>query len=203
MLLKISKKQSFVFNKIWLFYFLIKIFYLVFAVVVYTKFTTLGDTFRYLRGPLAWESSWFYSSTIMMDSFASTFAKLFGTYLGNFPFLVISFVGVYYPVSKINLTKKQLLGVLAMLSLPSFGVWTSIASKESVSVFFMGMMLAAYIDIYEHRPIQNKFFFLLSVYLCLVFKPQYIIGVFAIFSFCKNISFYSDGFCWIFSPVLL
>jgi hypothetical protein len=183
MLLKISKKQSFVFNKIWLFYFLIKIFYLVFAVVVYTKFTTLGDTFRYLRGPLAWESSWFYSSTIMMDSFASTFAKLFGTYLGNFPFLVISFVGVYYPVSKINLTTKQLLGVLALLSLPSFGVWTSIASKESVSVFFMGMMLAAYVDIYEHRPIQNKFLFFLSVYLCLVFKPQYIIGVFAIFSF--------------------
>jgi hypothetical protein len=183
MLLKISEKKVFVFYKIWFFYFLIKIFYLFFAIIIYTKYTSLGDTFRYFSGPTAWDSSWFYSSTVMMDSFASTFAKCFGIYLGSLPFLLISFVGVYYPVSKINQTKKQLLGVLALLSLPSFGVWTSIASKEAVGVFFMGMLLAAYIDVYERQPIKNKFMFLLSVYLCLVFKPQYMIGVFAIFSF--------------------
>jgi hypothetical protein len=93
----------------------------------------------------------------MMDSFASAFGSVLGPYLGSFPFTVLAFMGVYYPVSKLQLTKKQLLGVLALLSLPSFGVWTSIASKEAVSVFFMGIILAAYIDIYERRALQNKF----------------------------------------------
>lgn len=180
---KVSKRQIFVFEKIWFSYFLVKLFYLFFAKIVYSQFTTLGDTFRYLQGPLAWQGNWFYSSTAMMDSFASTFSMVLGTYLGSLPFLVLSFIGVFYPVSKLKLTKRQLLGLLALLAFPSFGVWTSIASKEAVSVFFMGIMLAAYIDLYERRPIQHRFLFVVSIYLCLVFKPQYLIGVFALFAF--------------------
>jgi len=181
--MKISKHQLFVFDKIWFSYFLIKLFYLFFAKLIFSRFTSLGDTFRYLEGPEAWQSNWFYSSTVMMDSFAGTFGSILGPYLGSLPFMVLAFLGVHYPVSKLKLTQKQLLGVLALLSLPSFGVWTSIASKEAVSVFFMGMILAAYIDVYERRAIQNKFLFIISVYLCLIFKPQYLIAVFAIFCF--------------------
>ena len=179
----ISKRQIFVFDKIWFAYFLVKLFYLFFAKFVFSKLTTLGDTFRYLDGPLAWQANWFYSSTPMMDSLAGTSGKVLGPYLGSMPFMVLSFLGVYYPVSKLQLPKKQLIGLLALLSLPSFGVWTSIASKEAVSVFFMGIILAAYIDVYERRPINNKTIVAIALYLCLVFKPQYMIGVFAIFSF--------------------
>ncbi len=118
-----------------------------------------------------------------MDSFASVANKVLGEYLGSGLFLLLSFFGVYYPISKIKPTKKQLFLVLAFLSFPSFGIWTSIASKESVSVFFLGIILAAYIDVYQRQPIQNKILFFLSVYLCLVFKPQYMIGVFSLFLF--------------------
>ena len=108
---------------------------------------------------------------------------LLGKYLGSFPFLILSFLGIYYPVSRMNISRRQLLGLLAMLSLPSFGIWTSIASKEAVSVFFMGIILAAYIDVYHRMPVRNKLLLVLAVYLCLIFKPQYMIGIFALFSF--------------------
>lgn len=175
--------QFFVFDKIWFSYFLIKFAYLLFAKIIFSRLTPLGDTFRYLHGPDAWQGNWFLSSTAMMDSFASTSGKILGMYFGSFPFLVLSFIGIYYPVSKLQLKKRQLVGLLALLSLPSFGVWTSIASKEAVSVFFMGVILAAYIDIYERRPVQKKFIFIIAIYLCLVFKPQYMIGVIALFLF--------------------
>ena len=180
---RISKNKFFVFDKIWFSYFLVKVFYLVFAKTVVSRFTSLGDTFRYLNGPQAWRSDWFFSSTVMMDSFGGTSGMLLGKYLGSFPFLILSFLGVYYSVSKMNISRKQLLGLLAMLSLPSFGVWTSIASKEAVSVFFMGIILAAYIDVYHRMPVRNKLLLVLAVYLCLIFKPQYMIGIFALFSF--------------------
>lgn len=181
--MRFSRHQIFVFDKIWFSYFLIKLFYLAFAKTIFAKFTSLGDTFRYLRGPEAWSPGWFHSSTAMMDSFASLSGAILGNYLGSLPFLILSFIGIYYPASRLRLNRKQLLALLALLSLPSFGVWTSIASKEAVAVFFMGMILGAYIDIYERRNIQNKFMVVIAVYLCLVFKPQYLIAVFALFAF--------------------
>jgi hypothetical protein len=170
-------------NIVWTIYFLSKIAYMLFANLIYARLTTLGDTSRYFGGRSAWASDWFYSSTPMMDSFASLSGRLMGPYFGNIPFLILSFIGVYYPLSKMNLSKKQLYLVLLMLSLPSFGIWTSIASKEAVGVFYLGVILAGYIDIYERRAIRGKFFFSLAVYLLLVFKPQYAIGVFALFAF--------------------
>lgn len=181
--MRFSKRKIFVFDRIWFSYFLIKLFYMIFAKTIYVQFTTLGDTFRYLNGPEAWSSNWFYSSTAMMDSFAGLSGKVLGNYLGSLPFLILSFLGVYYPVSKLGLNRRQLLALLAFLSLPSFGIWTSIASKEAVAVFFMGVILAAYIDLYERRNIQNKVIVMLAIYLCLVFKPQYLVGVSAIFAF--------------------
>ena len=170
-------------SKIWTFYFFVKVGYLFFAHFVVASVTRLGDTPRYFNGPTAWRSDWFYNSTTMMDSFASLFGNILGPYFGSFPFLVLSFAGVYYPISKMELSKKQLYLLIIMLSVPSFGVWTSIASKEAVGVFYLGVILAGYIDIYQRRSVQNRILFFIAVYLLLVFKPQYAVGVFALFVF--------------------
>jgi hypothetical protein len=53
---RVSKRQIFVYEKIWFSYFLIKLFYLLFAKLIFPKFT-LGDTFRYLEGPEAWQGN--------------------------------------------------------------------------------------------------------------------------------------------------
>lgn len=156
---------------------------MLFALFVYSKLTTLGDTYRYLRGDEAFSSESWHNSTALMDTLAYSFSLFLGPVLANIPFLVLSCIGVYYPVSRLNLTKKQLIVLLALLSLPSFGVWTSIASKEAVGVFFLGIILGFFIDFIKRNPNKQYFLLAFSLYLCAIFKPQYLIGVSALFTF--------------------
>ncbi len=148
-----------------------------FAVFVFSKLTTLGDTERYLAGPTFGELSFIYNSTAMMDFFAFSLSSVTTQFGAHLFFLTLAFWGVYFPLQKLNLSKAQLTVLLIFLSVPSFGIWTSIVSKESVSVFFMGVILAAFIDIFEGRKIERKILLVISLYLCLIFKPQYMVGI--------------------------
>ena len=170
-------------NKIWFSYFVIKFFYMLFALFVFSKLTTLGDTYRYLRGDEAFSSELWHNSTALMDTLAYSSSFLLGPVLGNLPFMVLSIVGIYYPVSRLNLTRNQLVWLLALLSLPSFGVWTSIASKEAIGVFFLGVILGFIIDLIKGNANRNYVLVLFCIYLCFVFKPQYLIGISALFTF--------------------
>ncbi|MCS7487752.1 MULTISPECIES: hypothetical protein [Marinomonas] len=176
-------KFIYTFNKIWFSYFIIKVFYMFFALFVYSKFTTLGDTDRYLSGYEAFSNDFWYNSTALMDTVTYSFTFLLGSVLANVPFLVLSFIGVFYPISRLNLTQSQLLVLLALLSLPSFSVWTSIASKEAVGVFFLGIILGFFIDFVKKRSNSNYFLVFFSFYLCSIFKPQYLVGIVALFIF--------------------
>jgi hypothetical protein len=156
---------------------------MLFAIFVYSKFTTLGDTDRYLSGLKAFSSDFWFNSTVLMDTVAYSLSFLLGPFLANVPFLVLSFVGVLYPVTRLNLNKNQLIFLLAFLSLPSFGVWTSIASKEAVGVFFLGVILGFFIDFVKNNPNKNYFLVFFCFYLCAIFKPQYLIGISSLFTF--------------------
>ena len=150
---------------------------MLFAVLVFSRLTILGDTDRYLAGPTFGELSFLYNSTSMMDFFAFSLGKLFSQFGAHLFFLTLAFLGVYIPLQKLSLSKGRLIVVLFFLSFPSFGIWTSIVSKEAVTVFFMGIILAAFIDIYERRRIERKTLLLIAIYLGLIFKPQYMIGI--------------------------
>lgn len=173
------------FNKYWFSYFMIKLFYMFFALFVYSKITPLGDTSGYMNGTFYNSETFYYKSTSMMSLLGSTLTSLFGSVLSHVPFVVLSFYGIYYSVSRLKLSNKQLFYILLLLSLPSFGVWTSIISKEAIGVFFMGIILGYLIDLIENRNRKIKFIEYFAIYLLLIFKPQYFITIFSIFLFIK------------------
>lgn len=182
-------------KKVWLFFLFLKFLYMMMALFLYPKLSSLGDTLRYLNGPNAYAPYFLFNSTAFMDTIAYTFSVFLGTILANVPFLLISFYGVFYPINKLNLNLKQLVFVLFLLSLPSFGIWTSVASKESVSVFFMGVILGFFIGYVKGERRDNFWTLIFSVYLCAIFKPQYLVAVifgFSFFYICKKIS--KDGY---------
>ena len=155
-----------------------------FALFLYSRFTSLGDTWRYIAGGDGYLSpSFLYNSTHLMDTLAYTFSLFLGSTFANFPFLIFSFYGIYYAVSRLQLSNNQLIVVLALLSLPSFGVWTSIASKEAMGVFFLGIILGFIIDVIKRNPNKNYMLVLFAFYLCAIFKPQYLVGVTALLTF--------------------
>ncbi len=99
------------------------------------------------------------------------------TMLTDVAFLSLAFYGIYYPLSRIELTQKQLVFVLLLLSLPSFSVWTSVIGKEAVGVFFMGLLLGYIIDVVDGRRWFVNLKEVVGVYLLIIFKPHYAIGI--------------------------
>ena len=157
---------------------------MLFGLLVFSKLTVLGDTARYISGGEGFFSpNFWYNSTFFMDTMAHGFSLVLGSFFANLPFLILSFIGVYYAVSRLSLTNSQLIVVLALLSLPSFGVWTSIASKEAMGVFFLGIILGFTIDVIKRNPNKNYMLVLFAFYLCAIFKPQYLIGITALLIF--------------------
>jgi len=171
------------FNKIWLTFSLIKVTYMFLALFVYAKFTTLGDTARYLSGPSFGSDSWYVNSTYMMDLLAHSFEIFLGPILANLPFVLLSIYGIYYAVKRLNLNNSELILLLALLSFPSFGIWTSIASKEAMGVFYLGIILGFIIDVIKRNPKKNYLLVAFAFYLCAIFKPQYLISISATLTF--------------------
>ena len=149
---------------------------MLFAITVYSKLTTLGDTFDYLNAPLSFSIKIFYSSTSMMQFLGSLLKTIFKLdVLACFPFMLLSFYGIYYAVVQLNLYRYAVY-ILILFSLPNFGVWTSILGKEAVGCFSLSVIAVIIIKRlrgkYRLKPIHY-----LALYLCFVFKPQYLIFV--------------------------
>jgi hypothetical protein len=148
-----------------------------FAIYIFSRITTLGDTFDYLNSALRFSPGVFYSSTAFMQ-FAGAISRqvLRLDILGCIPFMLLSFYGVYYAVDRLNLYKYATY-ILILFSLPNIGVWTSVLSKEAVGCFFMCI-----ISVILVKKLQGKYSLKLidyfALYLCLIFKPQYMLFVF-------------------------
>jgi hypothetical protein len=171
-------------NKYWFGYFLVKLFYMFFALFIYSKLTILGDTERWIDGSIEnYSLNILLSSTHMLDFFGGLSSVLFGHVFGNLPFVFLSFYGIYYSLARLSLKNKQLFLVLFLLSLPSFGIWSSIAGKEAVGVFYMGIICGYLIDILNQTRLKPKFIELLAFYLLIIFKPQYSVALVALFLF--------------------
>src|SRR5690606_34885176 len=121
--------------------------------------------------------------THMMDFLAHTFSIIAGPVLANVPFVFLAVYGVYYSVERSGFTYNQRVKVLLFLSLPSFSIWSSIASKEAMAVFFMGIILGFFFEIINKVKVTNKALVVLCFYLCVIFKPQYIIGLMSVFTY--------------------
>jgi len=174
----------------------IKVFYLFFAVFVYAKLTVLGDTERYLSGGIGSVGEILTSSTAMMDAFAGISGSVLGGTFGNVPFLLLALFGICYPCSKFSLSLRDKFLICALCALPSFGVWTSVASKEAMCVFSLGILLAGYIELDQKRPISSKLLFCLGLYLTALFKIHYLAPIVCLFAylFIKKFTFRYPNF---------
>ncbi|PMD98442.1 hypothetical protein BWI97_04580 [Siphonobacter sp. BAB-5405] len=173
-------------EKIWLFFFLGKVFYMIFAVFVFSKLTILGDTERYISAsfPDLLSTIPFLSedpagpSTVLMDLIGAISRIIsLNTILVHIPCVILSFIGIRYAVLKLNLSTQELILLLAVLSFPSFGIWTSIVSKEAIGSFYMGIICGYLIEVLKVNRYRLNLLELLAFYLCLLFKPQYMIAI--------------------------
>ncbi|MFD2743003.1 hypothetical protein ACFSQ6_06295 [Sphingobacterium populi] len=111
--------------------------------------------------------------------------------LASIPLMLLSFYGIYYAVDRLNLYRYPIL-LFVGLSLPNFAVWTSIHSKEAVACFFCGV-LAVMIIRFLNEDFKIRFIYLIALYFCLLFKPQYLLFIAQALVFLRLIAFFKMG----------
>lgn len=168
-------KSSYKVDKFWFTYFIIRVFYLLFAVLIFGRIATLGDTEQYLNAGLHFDVSAFYRSTFLMGCIGGSIGSLLGgsNIISNFPFMLISFGVVKWAIDELNLRK--FVGaplILVLISLPNFCIWTSVCSKEVFGLIFSAIFGVLFVNFLEGRYRLGKRDFL-AAYLCVLFKPQY------------------------------
>lgn len=162
-------------NRFWCIYFLLRLFYLFFAVFIYARITTLGDTERYLNAGFNFSYSVFFNSTEFMFCLGGLIGKLAGgaNVISNFPFMLLSFYMVRWAVEKLDLfpsVNRYLL--LFLISLPNFCIWTSVCSKEVFGLVFSAIFGVLTVNFLKgDYKIRKRD--MLATYLCMLFKPQY------------------------------
>lgn len=168
------------YRQFWLFYFFYRFVIYLFTIFVYARLTTLGDTARYLTGHGGLSTDWLLNSTAMMDFFGRYLGSLgfHNMFMSNLPCMICSVFVIRWAIEKTKLRENMpSLLLMAILCLPNFCIWTTVYSKE-----FIGLVISAIFGVLFVRFFNGDFTLKLrdymAIYLCLLFKPQYLPFIF-------------------------
>ncbi len=151
---------------------------------VFSRFSALGDSERYTSSEADLSLDSLVNRTSLIDLIAGTITRLFAAPLAShFFFCFLSFYGLYYCLKRARLNKMAMFGVILMLSLPDFAMWTSISGKESFNVFTTGIIMGGLFDVLYGKKLTNVVLMALCVILSLLVRPHYSIGLISLFSF--------------------
>jgi hypothetical protein len=159
---------------------------------IVARFTSLGDASQYHAGNFAFIDLAFevsvgqifdvgrVYSTIITRGVGKLFSTLFGgnAILIDMGFQAIAFVGIYMLLKSVEGRNRKILALLVLT--PSFNLWSSVASKEALLVFFVGVLSAFFVKLYENRA-KIGILEIVSVVGVFIFKVHYMPALTAIF----------------------
>ncbi|MBB1449632.1 hypothetical protein H5159_00830 [Pseudoalteromonas sp. SG43-1] len=151
-----------------------RVFYCLFAIFVYSKFSQLGDTSGYLEGAYLYRND-FTSTAYLMSLIGSTLGN-FGSALLSILISTFSIVFLYLKLEP-YLSSNGRRFFLFITITPSFGMWTSVYSKECILLLFFSLAVGLLIDLCERKKI--SLIRLVIVFAIVTFmKPHYSISLY-------------------------
>jgi len=195
-----SSDRDFELTNYWTKFLILFYFYRCFASAVadliIVRITSIGDTSSYQQGRgavgldqlglrefaiKAATAGDFQLSTHLTGMVGRTLNIIFlgNTLLINVGFQTIAFVGIIYLLMSVPATQRHRLAIL--LALPSFTLWTSMASKECIVVFSVCILGGAIVRLY-YGKFKFNFLVLIAFITIWLFKPHYIPALFYIFA---------------------
>ncbi|MEQ9639367.1 MAG: hypothetical protein RIM84_05020 [Alphaproteobacteria bacterium] len=157
---------------VYLAYFVYRALCTVLGEVVVARLTVLGDAGKYQKAEFHLEPYSFVFSTDLNANIGAIFYYLAGgSPLGiSFLFMCVGTFGIIRLLKALEPDDRK--AVFLLLLLPSFNVWSSVASKESVVVFAVGILLA-YLVRHTRGEERLGLLELLAAYLLVVYKPHF------------------------------
>jgi hypothetical protein len=185
-----SRRLTISWNVFFVFLYLYRAAYSALGDVVMT-FTSIGDTESYQNSevnkvardfvaadPISAITSLknFEASTFITDWIGAQFNTVFAgnTFLINCGFQTIGFIGIVYLLMSVPASARKTLSLFLML--PSYTLWTSIATKESIVSFCVAILSGYLIRQYYYGTRINILHTFAGV-LLYIFKPHYLIAI--------------------------
>ena len=120
-----------------------------FSVFVFSKFSTLGDSEAYLTGRYGDDRA---LRTVVITRIATAVSSVTGSeLLTQLVFSLVAAAGVIYLIHHAGLRGRYRWPLLMILLVPNFGIWASVAGRESLFIALLGFFLGAVLG-YYHRP---------------------------------------------------
>ncbi len=150
------------------------------------RMTPISDTASYQNSRIltAWSAirETVRAPDLLMQDTSTAITKLIGGLLGaftgydpiiaNLGFQTIGFIGLVVLLKEIPARQRILF--LLILMLPSFTLWSSIASKEAIVVGVLCVLLAFAFRLYQGKK-NNIFVLVIATILLFLFKPHFMI----------------------------
>lgn len=162
--------------------------------LVVARLTSLGDSSQYQRSVISiLEISQAFSfddifsigrvySTPITESVGAIFYFLFfgNPILIDIGFQSIAFIGIFKFLTAVDGTARRYLALLVLT--PSFNIWSSVAAKEALIVFFIGIISAYLVRLY-HNNSKIGFLEVISAIGIFMYKVHYVPALLAIYLF--------------------
>lgn len=175
------------------FYFVYRLLVMLIALLIVSQLTILGDTSRYVtatvRGTI---NAVGYTFLIDRDYLADFVVALVKAILFNNIFLthiffnVLAFWGVKMVVEAIGISSRRRFNFLVFLIFfPSFNIWSSVASKEAMIVWSMGVVVSRLIRYFKGEKFKLNILVLIALYFLCVIKTQYVAALLQLLLYIK------------------
>src|SRR5688500_2238038 len=119
------------------------------AVYVYSRYSQLGDARSYLTG--AYDDA-AQARTYLVTQIATTIIGLVRVdVLAHLVFSLFAASGVAYLVGQARVHGQYRLPLLAILLVPSFGVWAAVVGREALYIGLLGYFMGAMVGYFRAR----------------------------------------------------
>jgi hypothetical protein len=152
--------------------------------ILVVQLTTLGDSARYQGNPekfVGLTRELFLDSTTLVEGIGWLFSVSMSKQpiLINIAFQSLAFYGIIRLLLAIELPLRRVFLVICLL--PSFNLWTSVAGKEAVTVFSLGVLCSLFVEYYSNRA-RLGVIHLIAAFIMGVMKPHYFAGLMFLFA---------------------
>ena len=180
------KKSIFIF-------FVFKVLYTFYGVFIFSKISNVGDAQGYLAAPINLSFSVVTSNTLLMGTLTAIIKKIvFFDFFVHLVYSLFSFYCLKCVIEELKLTKAQEYFLIFMLLMPSFGTWTSIIVKESLSCSVTSIVLIWIINVINNSKLRFPLIInILALYFSIVLRP--VVG-FALTCLILNLYLYRINF---------
>lgn len=159
---------------------LIKILYTYFFLNIYINFSTIGDAKGFLKRRFIFDFYFYYpdiffNRTFFVETIYGISNSIFSKYVTPYFFSSLSFFIVWHSLkTSIDLSKKTNIFFLIIFFTPSLSLWTSVPSKELITVTLFVYICSCYSRIIYDKKI-NYIILILSLIIVAYVRPNYFI----------------------------